>query len=30
MGDVGREIDSWTIITRNNRAERAAWLVNFG
>ena len=24
MGDVGREKVSWTITTRNNRAEKAA------
>ena len=30
MGDVGREMVSWTITCRNNRAEKAAWLVNFG
>ena len=30
MGDVGREMVSWTITPRNNRAEKATWLVNFG
>ena len=29
MGDVGREMVSWTITPRNNRAERGGWLVNF-
>ena len=30
MGDVGREMVSWTITPRNKRAERTTWLVNFG
>ena len=30
MGDVGREVVSWTITSRDDWAERAAWLVNFG
>ena len=30
MGDVGREMVSMTITLRNSRAERAAWIVNFG
>ena len=29
MGDVEREMVSWTITPRNNRAERGVWLVNF-
>ena len=30
MGDVGSEMVSLTITTRNNRAEKTAWFVNFG
>ena len=30
MGDVGREMVSWTITCRKNSVEKAAWLVNFG
>ena len=30
MGELGREMVSWTITPRNDRAERASWLVNFG
>ena len=30
MGEIGRKMVSWATTTRNNRAGRAAWLVNFG
>ena len=29
MGDVGREMVSCPIVPRSNRAEKAAWILNF-